>query len=231
MWRALFYVSFLFACIAAGLAQDRALISGDVEDTQDVPVSGVTVTLQNPTLRVERTSTTNADGFYFFAEVSPAEGYIVAAAAPGKTFAPQSVQFNVEVGETRHLLPSFVVGNSSSPVSGLPPRGLMGKIAGDPLAKDFIPFLRSRYENGVRSLDTATTPRPLFLSAVATAPPRMTANIRCSDLHLCAKTGRTGACEPVPASDLLPRVRQPSRNLVGQLLDIGCTGRHEKESE
>ena len=117
MWRALFYVSFLSTCLAAGLAQDRALISGDSEDSQDVPVAGVQVTLKNASLRVERTTTTNADGYYFFAEVSPAEGYVITASAPGMTFAPQSVTFDVQVGETRHILPSFVVGKAPSTAS------------------------------------------------------------------------------------------------------------------
>lgn len=48
------------------LAQDRALISGDTEDKQDTPVSGVLITLRNDSLRVARTTTTNSDGLYFF---------------------------------------------------------------------------------------------------------------------------------------------------------------------
>jgi len=120
MWRAWFVLLFLSACLTVSLAQDKALISGDAEDLQDVPVSGVQVTLQNPSLRVERTTTTNSDGFYFFAEVSPAEGYVIAASSPGMTFAPQSVKFDVEVGETRHILPSFVADKRRAPVSSLP---------------------------------------------------------------------------------------------------------------
>ena len=71
----------LFAVCA--VAQDRALISGDSEDQQDTPVSGVRITLRNESLRVERTTTTNSDGLYFFAEVVPAEGYVMTATAPG----------------------------------------------------------------------------------------------------------------------------------------------------
>src|SRR5271166_5415681 len=127
MWRAWFVLLFLSTCLTLSLAQDKALISGDAEDQQDVPVSGVQVTLQNPSLRVERTTTTNSDGYYFFAEVSPAEGYVITASAPGLTFAPQSVKFDVEVGETRHILPSFLAGKRGAPVSSLlgprPPDG------------------------------------------------------------------------------------------------------------
>ncbi len=101
------------------LAQDRALISGDAEDNQDTPVPGIRVTLHNESLRVERSTTTNSDGFYFFAEVAPAEGYVITADAPGMAFAPQKVKFDVEVGETRHILPSFIADKSPSPVSRL----------------------------------------------------------------------------------------------------------------
>src|SRR5215472_6182945 len=102
-----------------GLAQDRALISGDTEDNQDTPVAGVQVTLRNTSLRVERTTTTNSDGYYFFAEVTPAEGYEITASEAGMTFAPQTVKFEVEVGETRHILPSFLGDKTSTSTSGV----------------------------------------------------------------------------------------------------------------
>ena len=105
------------------LAQDRALITGDVEDRQDAPISGVQVVLRNDSLRIERSTTTNSDGFYFFAEVVPAEGYIVTTTGPGFTFAPASVKFDVEVGEARHILPSFVAEKLPAPVSGIQRRG------------------------------------------------------------------------------------------------------------
>ncbi|HWS96167.1 MAG TPA: carboxypeptidase regulatory-like domain-containing protein [Candidatus Methylomirabilis sp.] len=105
------------------LAQDRALITGDVEDRQDTPVSGVQVFLRNDSLRIERSTTTNSDGYYFFAEVVPAEGYVVTTTGPGFTFAPASVKFDIEVGEARHILPSFVAEKLSAPVSGLQRHG------------------------------------------------------------------------------------------------------------
>src|SRR3974390_2242028 len=101
------------------LAQDRALISGDVQDRQDTPISGAKVVLRNDSLRVARTTTTNSDGLYFFAEVVPAEGYVMSASAPGMSFAPQSVKFGVEGGEPRHVLPSFVGDKAPVPVSRL----------------------------------------------------------------------------------------------------------------
>jgi len=119
--------AFAFVLIAASslsLAQDRALISGDAEDKQDTPVPGVRVTLRNDSLRIDRTTTTNSDGLYFFAEVTPAEGYIIAAEASGMEFAPQSVRFEVQVGETRHLLPPFIADKLAAPVSGMRDRRL-----------------------------------------------------------------------------------------------------------
>jgi Carboxypeptidase regulatory-like domain/TonB dependent receptor len=117
MRRATVFAFVLIAASSLSLAQDRALISGDAEDKQDTPVSGVRVTLRNESLRIERTTATNSDGLYFFAEVAPADGYIMTAEAPGIEFAPQSVQFEVQVGETRHILPSFI--GEKSPISKL----------------------------------------------------------------------------------------------------------------
>src|ERR1039457_2688017 len=105
MRRATVFAFVLFAASCLTFAQDRALISGDAEDKQDTPVPGVRVTLSNESLRIERTTTTNSDGLYFFAEVAPADGYVITADAPGMDFAPQSVKFEVQVGETRHILP------------------------------------------------------------------------------------------------------------------------------
>src|SRR5271169_3445162 len=123
MRRATILILFILASWLFSVAQDKALISGDAEDKQDTPVSGVRVTLRNESLRIERTTTTNSDGLYFFAEVAPADGYVMTAQAPGMGFAPQSVKFEVEVGETRHILPSFIAEKSPAPVSNSrPPR-------------------------------------------------------------------------------------------------------------
>jgi len=119
MRRATILILFILASWLFSVAQDKALISGDAEDKQDTPVSGVRVTLRNESLRIERTTTTNSDGLYFFAEVVPAEGYVITAEAPGMEFAPSSVKFEVEVGETRHILPSFIAATLPAPVSSL----------------------------------------------------------------------------------------------------------------
>jgi hypothetical protein len=119
MKRATILVVVLTSVSLYSVAQDRALISGDAEDNQDTPVAGVQVTLRNPSLRVERTTSTNSDGYYFFAEVTPAEGYEITASEAGMSFAPQTVKFDVEVGETRHILPSFLGNKAASPTAGL----------------------------------------------------------------------------------------------------------------
>jgi|HubBroStandDraft_6_1064221.scaffolds.fasta_scaffold00450_4 hypothetical protein len=119
MRRAKIFALVMIATSSISLAQDRALISGDAEDNQDTPVSGVRVTLSNDSLRIQRTTTTNSDGLYFFAEVVPAEGYVISADAPGLAFSPQSVKFEVQVGETRHMLPSFIADKMPIPVSRL----------------------------------------------------------------------------------------------------------------
>jgi hypothetical protein len=113
--------SFLFWCLlllpTGSFAQDRALISGDAADNQDTPVAGVQIRLVNESLRLERSTTTNSDGLYFFAEVVPAEGYVIEATAPGMSFAPPRVKFDVQVGETRHVLPSFITEKTPAPNS------------------------------------------------------------------------------------------------------------------
>ena len=117
MKRATFLLLYCWLAMGLCMAQDRALISGDATDQQDTPVPGVQIRLSNESLRVDRTTTTNADGLYFFAEVVPADGYIIEASTPGMSFAPQRVKFDVQVGETRHLLPSFIGDKTSSPTS------------------------------------------------------------------------------------------------------------------
>ena len=122
MRHATILVSVLLAGSLSSLAQDRALITGDAEDKQDTPVPDVRIVLRNDSLRIERSTTTNSDGLYFFADVAPAEGYVISAEAPGMEISPRSVKFDVEVGETRHLLPSFITVKQAVPVSSLDDR-------------------------------------------------------------------------------------------------------------
>ena len=222
MWRALFYVVFLSTCLGVSLAQDRALISGDAEDAQDVPVAGVQVTLQNPALRVERTTTTNSDGFYFFAEVSPAEGYVITASAPGMTFAPQSVKFDVEVGETRHILPSFVVGKAQPPVSN--------QRRGQPL--DPAPGFRLP-DALAMALSSACSLRPVWASLIAAQPkfavPAVYANCGNRRAATSARLLDSRASEKEFAA--LPRLRQLSHSVLGESFGVLFSGRHENDTD
>jgi hypothetical protein len=121
MKRAIFVGFWCLLLSVACMSQDRALISGDADDQLDNPISGAQVTLRNDSLRIERTATTNSDGQYSFAEVVPSDGYVVSITAANRVFSPQAVKFEVQVGETRHLLPSFIAENAaqSSPTSGI----------------------------------------------------------------------------------------------------------------
>ena len=119
MKRAASLVLFLGLFHTFSASQDRALISGDVEDRQDTPIAGAQIVLRNDALRFERHTTTNADGLYFFAEVIPAEGYVIDVAAAGISFEPQRVKFDLEVGETRHILPSFIGVKTPAPTAQL----------------------------------------------------------------------------------------------------------------
>jgi hypothetical protein len=124
-----------------GSAQDRAIISGDCVDAQDTPVRGVQITLRNESLRITRTTTTDSDGLYLFAEVVPAEGYVIKAAAPGLTMTPPQVKFSVEVGEMRHLLPSFIAQKAPATTSSLRRRrspdvaARQGQVSGTSIAR------------------------------------------------------------------------------------------------
>ena len=122
MFRATIVVPYLLFFAISIAAQDRALISGDIEDRQDNPIAGTQVILRNDSLRVERSTVTNSDGLYFFAEVVPAEGYIITSTAAGLIFAPSSVKFDVEVGETRHILPSFIADKAPASTSFVRPQ-------------------------------------------------------------------------------------------------------------
>jgi hypothetical protein len=105
----------------AARAQDKALITGDVVNAQDQPMAGVRVTLQNDELGVKRTFTTDNDGTYFFASVGPADGYRIIAVtdAPSVKFSPAEVPINVQVGEQRYVLPSFIEEPPAAPASSL----------------------------------------------------------------------------------------------------------------
>ena len=170
MRRATILVCFLIASSAFSLSQDRALITGDAEDTQDIPVPGVRVTLRNDSLRVDRSTTTNSDGLYFFAEVAPAEGYVIAGEMPGMVIAPKSVRFDVQVGETRHLLPSFIAQKQATPESNLrgrPRSNPHGYQAGQTGGR-FLP--EARREPSVSLASTPPKNFPMETSLFAASP-------------------------------------------------------------
>ena len=182
MRRATVLAFVLIAASCPSLGQDRALISGDAEDKQDTPIPGVHLTLRNESLRVERSTATNSDGLYIFAEVTPAEGYVITADATGLEFAPQSVKFDVEVGETRHILPPFIAEKQAPPVSRLhnrqvphspyPTTATSSGVSAEARAKRSAPALTPRGQVTSISLSSPSTQKPISVAYLAgpTAP-------------------------------------------------------------
>ena len=208
MRRATVFAFVLIAASSLSLAQDRALISGDAEDKQDTPVPGVRITLRNDSLRVERTAITNSDGLYFFAEVTPAEGYVIAAEAAGMEFAPQSVTFVVEVGETRHILPSFIGDKAPVPISNL-------RNAHNSSSHDRAPQL-----SGSRYPDT----RSAWLKAGAPAPPtakRVEAPLISASLALKPKPV---AYTPIWQKGIVERWTDSTNDPAGSGQNAGASG-------
>ncbi len=81
---------FAFAMLPAAHAQqDVSGMTGTVTDQSGAAVPGVTVTLTNTTTGVKYSQTTNATGFYRFAEIPPGQGY--EASFSGKGFATLTV--------------------------------------------------------------------------------------------------------------------------------------------
>src|SRR5208283_3903673 len=111
------------------LAQEKALITGDVEDQQDRPVAGTLLHLRNKALRVDRKTTTDSGGIFFFSDVSAADGYVMTAEAPWPKFAPESQKFVVQVGEQLQMLPPFV--KQVGPRSSLSPASTRAYYAGN----------------------------------------------------------------------------------------------------
>ena len=109
-WYQLLLVCATLVVAAASFAQDKALITGDVVNQQDVPIPGVHLTLRNDSLGISRTTTSDSDGTYFFAALTPADGYIITATADSPTlkFTPGTQTFSVSVGENREMLPPFI---------------------------------------------------------------------------------------------------------------------------
>ena len=85
-------------------ATQNAVVYGTVYDAAGNPMTGVTVTLENPALGFTRATTTGSDGSYNFAEVPPAEGYRLTAAKGGKKLDIRA-GITVNVGDERVILP------------------------------------------------------------------------------------------------------------------------------
>jgi len=114
MRHALVFMTLLAGLSVGGLTQEKALITGDVEDQQDKPIANAVLHLRHKELRVDRKTTTDSGGLFFFADVDPADGYIMSAEAPGAKFAPESQKFAVQVGEQLQMLPPFIKVGSAS---------------------------------------------------------------------------------------------------------------------
>ena len=96
-------------------ATQNAVVYGTVYDATGSPLAGVSVTMENAAIGFTRTTTTDADGSYNFAEVPPAEDYRLSAARDGKKIDLRS-GIVVNVGDERVILPPL----KEQPVASTP---------------------------------------------------------------------------------------------------------------
>jgi hypothetical protein len=80
--RLAFLFLILLACAAASFAQDTASLTGTVTDKTGAVIPNATVNVTNKAIGVDRTETTNAQGAYLFAGLTPAQ-YDLTVTAPG----------------------------------------------------------------------------------------------------------------------------------------------------
>src|SRR5438552_3277122 len=90
-------VSFVLFQSAFG-QQDYGQLNGTVKDPNGAVVSGATVKALNTATGVEKTTTTNSDGYYLFTGMLPAEYSITVSASNFKAFTTKA---QVSVGGTR----------------------------------------------------------------------------------------------------------------------------------
>jgi hypothetical protein len=89
--------------------QDVSGMAGEVTDQSGAEVPGAVVTLRNPSTGAKYTQTTNATGFYRFAEIPPGQGYEATFTAKG--FNPVVVNgIYLTVGTTRTQNVTLTVG-------------------------------------------------------------------------------------------------------------------------
>src|SRR4051812_3563562 len=94
----------LLVATPAFAASQNVVVYGSVYDVSGTPMQGVTITLENRSLGISRTTTSDDDGSYNFAEVPPAEGYRITA-IKSTTKIDIRAGITVNVGDERVILP------------------------------------------------------------------------------------------------------------------------------
>jgi len=86
----------MLLCLASvSFGQSYGQINGTVKDQNGAAIPGATVKLVDPNTNVERTATTNGEGFYQFINVPPGNYNVVASSG---SFAPATIKTAVAVG-------------------------------------------------------------------------------------------------------------------------------------
>jgi len=98
----------LLSILFVQAATQNAIITGSVFDQGGTPVANATVRLWNTSTGFERTQTTDNYGTYTFANVPPAENYIVSVEASGFATVTRP-GLTVAVGDAKLVLPAFFV--------------------------------------------------------------------------------------------------------------------------
>src|SRR5215470_3437909 len=110
-----FLLLFLPVICFAQATSSTSAVTGTVTDAQGAVVAGVTVKLVDSKTSQERTTTTNDQGVYLFAQVPPGQGYALKFSANGF----ESLELNgiaLGVGNTETHNAQLTVGQVSSSV-------------------------------------------------------------------------------------------------------------------
>jgi len=67
----------------AAMAQSTASVSGVVRDANNSPITGATVTVENPTTKFKQVNTTNAEGIFAFDRIPEGQGYVISVSFLG----------------------------------------------------------------------------------------------------------------------------------------------------
>jgi hypothetical protein len=120
------------------LAQDKAFIEGDVDKVvngQGVPIPGVLLKLENKKLQNEslgilRTYSSDSDGMYRFFDLTPSDDYVISATANppwecwflnfDRTLKYAAQKFSVSVGEKKYVLPPVICEEQSVSAPAVP---------------------------------------------------------------------------------------------------------------